>query len=153
MHIGLDFGTTNTKAAVFDGRSVRHFQLDPGNPDPTVIRSIIYVTRDHQVLIGRQATEAYYQQNIGRPSKFVRKHIGDIEMVLSDVGSVKGYPVEMTTVVRDVYAMVDELTPGRLLHSLKSSLASGPGSTSIFGRTIQLEHLIAVYVREIRQRV
>ena len=57
---------------------------------------------------------------------------------MGDVGSVKGYPVGPTTFVRDVYALVGKLTPGRLLHSLKSGLATSYDGTTIFGRFYKL---------------
>jgi hypothetical chaperone protein len=153
MRIGLDFGTTNSGAAVFDGQRVRVFPLDPTSHDPTVIRSTLYVTRDQQVFIGREAIDTYYRQNTGRPSKMVRQYVGEIEMAFAEVGSVKGYPVSLPSFVRDVYVLVDELTPGRLLHSLKSALASSYEGTTIFGRYYELEELIAIYLREVRQRV
>jgi hypothetical chaperone protein len=143
MHIGLDFGTTNSGAAVFDGRRVHLFPIDRPSHDPTVIRSTIYITRDHQVSIGQEAIETYYRQNTGRPSKMVRQYVGEIEMTFAEIG----------TFVKDVYVMVDELTPGRLLHSLKSELTSSYEGTTIFGRYYGLEELIAIYLREIRQRV
>jgi hypothetical chaperone protein len=143
MHIGLDFGTTNSGAAVFDGRQVHLFPLDPASHDPTVIRSTLYVTRDHQVFIGREAIDAYYRQNVGRPSRMVRQYVGEIEMTFA----------ELPTFVKDVYVLVDELTPGRLLHSLKSELATSYRGTTMFGRYYELEELIARYLREIRQRV
>jgi len=166
MRIGLDFGTTNSGAAVFDGQRVHVLPLErsaePPSPasrqsstshDPTVIRSTMYITRDHEVSIGRQAIETYYRQNIGRPSRLVRQYVGEIEMTVGDVGSVKGYPVGSSTFVRDVYVLVDELTPGRLLRSLKSGLATSYEGTTIFGRYYALEDLVALYLREIRERV
>ncbi|MBN1317696.1 MAG: hypothetical protein JXA42_19590 [Anaerolineales bacterium] len=138
MRIGLDFGTTNSGAAVYDGRRVHHFALDPANQDPTVLRSTMYITRDHQHTIGKEAVDLYYEQNIGRPSKMIRERIGEIEMTLGDVGSVKGYPITQGTYIRDVYALVDELTPGRLLHSIKSGLATSLKETTIFGRSYPL---------------
>jgi hypothetical chaperone protein len=170
MRIGLDFGTTNSGAAVFDGERVHVFPLDrpaepfdsaqdrrsrhsPAGHDPTVIRSTLYITRDHELFIGQEAVETYYRQNIGRPSKMVRQHVGEIEMTLGDVGSVKGYPVGPSTFVRDVHVLVDELTPGRFLRSLKSGLATTYEGTTIFGRYYELEELIALYLREIRERV
>ena len=143
MRIGLDFGTTNSGAAVFDGQQVHVLPLDPASHDPTVIRSTLYVTRDHEVFIGREAIETYYRQNVGRPSKMVRRHVGEIEVTAA----------ELPTFVRDVYVMVDELTPGRLLRSLKSGLATSYEGTTIFGRYYELEELIALYLREIRRRV
>jgi hypothetical chaperone protein len=153
MRIGLDFGTTNSGAAVFDGRRVHVFALDPASQDPTVMRSALYVTREHEIFIGREAIDTYYRQNVGWPSRMVRQRVGEIEMTIGDVGSVKGYPVGPTTFVRDVYALVDELTPGRLLHSLKSGLAAGYEGTTIFGRYYELDELIAFYLRQIRERV
>ena len=153
MRIGLDFGTTNSGAAVFDGQQVHVFPLDPSSHDPTVIRSTMYVTRDHEILIGREAIDTYYRQNVGRPSKMVRQYVGEVEITMGDVGSVKGYPVAPTTFVRDVYVLVDELTPGRLLHSLKSGLATSYEGTTIFGQYYPLDELIAVYLRQIRERV
>ena len=153
MRIGLDFGTTNSGAAVFDGQQVHVFALDPSSHDPTVIRSTMYVTRDHEILIGREAIDTYYRQNVGRPSKMVRQYVGEVEITMGDVGSVKGYPVGPTTFVRDVYVLVDELTPGRLLHSLKSGLATRYEGTTIFERYYELDELIAVYLCQIRERV
>jgi hypothetical chaperone protein len=143
MYIGLDFGTTNSGAAVFDGERVHVLPLDPANQDPTVLRSTLYIARDHQVSIGREAVDAYYQQNIGRPSRMVRQYVGEIEMTFAEIG----------TFVKDVYVLVDKLTPGRLLRSLKGGLATGYEGTTIFGRYYELEELIALYLREVRQRV
>lgn len=153
MRIGLDFGTTNSGAAVYDGQRVRVFALDPASRYPTVMRSTLYITRDHEVRIGQEAIDTYYRENIGRPSRMIQQHVGEIEITTGDVGSVKGYPVGPSTIVRDVYVMVDELTPGRLLHSLKSALATNYEGTTIFGRHYSLEELIAIYLRELRQRV
>lgn len=143
MHIGVDFGATNSGAAAFDGRRVRLFPIDPVGPTPTMIRSTLYVTRDHQVSIGQEAIDAYYRQNIGRPSKMVRRYVGEIEMTFA----------ELPSFIRDVYVLVDELTPGRLLRSLKNELATDYEGTTIFGRHYALEELVAIYLREIRRRV
>jgi len=143
MRIGLDFGTTNSGAAVFDGQNVHVFPLDPTGHDPTVMRSTLYVTRDPQVFIGQEAIDAYYRQNVGRPSRMVRQYIGEIEMTFA----------ELPTIIKEVYVLVDELTPGRLLYSLKSELAGSYEGTTIFGRYYELEELIAIYLREMRERV
>ncbi len=147
MRIGLDFGTTNSGAAVFDGRRVHLFPIDRAQPraaEPaTVIRSALYITREHQVHIGRQATDTYYRQNSGRPRKIVRQLAGSLSQMYSD-----GLVVE-----EDVYANIDELSPGRLLRSLKSELSGSYEGTTIFKRFYPLEELIALFLREIRQRV
>jgi hypothetical chaperone protein len=143
MRIGIDFGTTNSGAAAFDGEGVHLFPVDPVGRDPAVIRSTLYITREQEVFIGQEAIDTYYRQNIGRPSRMVRQYVGEIEMTFA----------ELPTIVRDVYVMVDELTPGRLLHSLKSELVGTYEGTTIFGRYYELEELVALYLEEIRWRV
>jgi hypothetical chaperone protein len=153
MRIGLDFGTTNSGAAVFDGQRVRVFPLDPASRDPGVIRSVLYITREQEVFVGQEAVDNYYRQNVGRPSRMVRQYVGEVEVTMGDVGSVKGYPVGPTTFVRDVYVLVDELTPGRMLRSLKSALSSDHAGTDVFGRVYTLEELIASYLQVLRECV
>lgn len=143
MRIGLDFGTTNSGAAFFDGQRVRVFPIDPAGQPSTILRSVLYITRDHQTLIGRQAFESYYSQNSGRPRKLVKKYVGDLEQEYSDGLSV----------VEEIFARVDEASPGRLLRSLKSELSGSYTGTSIFGRVYELEELIALFLGEIRRRV
>ena len=153
MWIGIDFGTTNSGAATFDGRQIRSFALDPASHDPQVMRSTLYITREHEVSVGQAAIDTYYRENIGHPSKMTRQWVGEIEITTGDVGSVKGYPVGPQTEVRDVYVLVDEWMPGRLLYSLKSALSSSYEGTTIFDRPYPLEELIATYLRAIRERV
>jgi hypothetical chaperone protein len=145
VRIGLDFGTTHCGAAVYDGQSVRVLPLDPASRDPTVIRSTLYITRQHEITIGQEAIDTYYQQNTGRPSRMIRQYVGEIEITTGPVGP--------STFIRDVYVMVDELTPGQLLRSLKSALSGSYEGTTIFGRYYELEELIAIYMRELRARI
>lgn len=142
MRIGIDFGTTNSGAAWFDGERVHLFPIDPASVNPAVIRSVLYLTREGEAFIGKEAIDQYYAQNIGRATRMARKWIGEIEFE----GSELYY-------VRDVYVLVDELLPGRLLRSLKSGLATTYDGTQIFDRYYTLEQLIAAYLRLIRERV
>jgi hypothetical chaperone protein len=142
MRIGLDFGTTNSGAAVFDGDRVHVFPLDPDSRDPGVIRSVLYITREQEVFVGQEAVDTYYRQNVGRPSRIVPHHIGEIEIVASEM-----------SITQDIHVLVDELTPGRMLRSLKSALSGDYEGTTIFERYYSLEELIAVYLRELRERV
>ena len=85
MRIGLDFGTTNSGAAAFDGQRVHVFPLDPDSHDPTVVRSTLYITRDHGISIGQEAINDYYRQNIGRPIKMVRQRVEEGKVALRNV--------------------------------------------------------------------
>ena len=44
MIVGMDFGTTNSGMAVYDGRQVRLLPLDPASANPVVARTALYLT-------------------------------------------------------------------------------------------------------------
>jgi hypothetical chaperone protein len=139
MRIGMDFGTTNSGVAVFDGERVNILPLEPAS---SVMRSVIYLTRDHELHVGQAAIELYNEQNINRERRMVRKRVGRIEMLFAEIG-------ELAT---DVHVLVDELEPGRLMRSLKSALATPYSGTVIYGKKYSLEELIALYLGAVRER-
>jgi hypothetical chaperone protein len=141
MWLGMDFGTTNSGIAVYDGVQVDVLRLDPV-ADSSVMRSVIYVTRDHELHVGQEAIDLYNAQNINRGRRLVRKKVGHITMEFAESA-----PVET-----DVHILVDELEPGRLLRSLKSALATSYTGTAIFGKDYTLESLIALYLGAARER-
>ena len=67
------------------GVKVHVFSLDPHSRDPTVLRSTLYVTREHEAFIGQEAIDVYYAQNIGRPSRMGRRYVGEIELTVGDM--------------------------------------------------------------------
>ncbi len=72
MIIGMDFGTTNSGIAVYDGRAVDVLSLDPTAPNPKVVRTALYITNEQSITIGRAAVDRYFEHNIGRPVKMQR---------------------------------------------------------------------------------
>ena len=112
MRIGLDFGTTNSSAAVVDGAGVRLIPLDPINSSPEVLRSALFIGRDGRVFLGREAIDRYTQGNVGREIVYERAHVGQIKMTFAEIG----------TITQDVYVNVDANAPGRLFLSLKMAL-------------------------------
>ena len=111
MIVGMDFGTTNSGMAMYDGRVINVLPLDPHNANPRVVPTALYITNEQQIHIGRQAIDYYFEQNIGRPVKTQRVWIGEIEVFGGDM-----------YYVTDAYAWIDILSPGRLFLSIKSSL-------------------------------
>jgi hypothetical chaperone protein len=144
MRIGLDFGTTNSSAAVYDGQRVRLLNLDPRNASPTVMRSTLFMTREGVPYIGREAIDRFTTSNVGREIEYEWRYIGETEVTLAEFG----------TVMQALYAIVDANTPGRLFQSLKTHLRdSGFKSTDVFGVRYSLEQLIAVVLRMILERI
>jgi hypothetical chaperone protein len=137
----MDFGTTNSGIAVFDGQQVNVLRIDP-HADGNIMRSVIYLTREHEVYTGQRAIELYNEQNINRETRLVNKVVGRVEMLFAEIGRV----------ATDVTVSVDIFEPGRLLKSMKSALATPYTGTTLYGRDYALEQLIALYLRVCRER-
>jgi len=141
--VGIDFGTTNSSAAIYDGAQVRLLPIDPSSASPEVVKTILYITRDDAQYIGEEAVQVYYQQNIGRLRRFVKKWVGEISYSGGDM-----------FYVTDVYAYVDELLPGRLLQYLKTALRTPSyQGTLIFGKRYSAQDLTTVYLRLFKERI
>lgn len=144
MQVGLDFGTTNSSAAVYDGSRVRLLKLDPINNSPTVMRTTLFISRDGAPSIGREAINRFTEANVGREIEYQWRYIGEAEVTLADVG----------TVMQSLYAVVDANAPGRLFQSIKSHLRDSAFSgTDVFGTRYTIETLIAVVLKIILQRI
>lgn len=146
IHVGLDFGTSNSGVAVFDGHEVRLLPVDPFSPVPEVVQTTLYITRDDRHYIGQEAVQLYYQQNVNRLRRYVKKWAGEIDVRGADMHYV-----------RDVYVFVDELKPGRLLQFLKSTLrqsgrASRYAGTQVFDRYYRTVDLLQAYLFQLKQR-
>lgn len=139
---GIDFGTSNSGVALYDGQKVNLLPLDPQSPIPEVIKTILYITRDYKTYIGQAAVEMYYKQNVNRIRRYVKKWVGEIEFH----GGELDY-------VRDVYVYVDELNPGRLLQYIKTALRSDTyQGTQIFDRYYTLGDLVTTYLLSLKMR-
>lgn len=142
MIIGMDFGTTNSGMAVYDGKSVTLLPIDPSNTNPRVARTSLYVTNDQAIHIGREAIDYYFEQNTGRPVKLQKVWIGELEIYAEDL-----------YYVTDAYAYVDVFSPGRLFLSMKTSLRDADYPGTVVGQFYYpLEDLIALYMTKTKIR-
>jgi hypothetical chaperone protein len=142
LKVGIDFGTSNSGVAVYDGERIHLLAIDRQGVVPQVVKSILYITRDHKYSIGQEAVELYYRQNINRPRRYVKKWAGELEF--------RGAELHY---VRDVYVYEDELKPGRLLQYIKTALRRGNyAGTQVFERYYSLGDLISAYLGELKQR-
>lgn len=136
MIVGMDFGTTNSGMAVYNGRSVNILPLDPANSNPRVARTAIYITTDHAVTIGREAIDRYFEHNVGRAVKMRKVWVGELEIFGGDM-----------YYVTDAYVYVDVLSPGRLFLSVKTGLRAADYPGTVVGQFYYpLEDLIATFL-------
>lgn len=144
MRVGLDFGTTNSSAAVYDGKRVQLLALDPEHSSPTVMRSTLFISREGALSIGRQAINRFTEGNVGREIEYQWRYIGDTEVTFADFG----------TVMQSLYVPVDANAPGRLFQSLKSHLRDRSfNGTDVFGVRYTIETLIAVVLGMVIERI
>ncbi|HZU76851.1 MAG TPA: Hsp70 family protein, partial [Dehalococcoidia bacterium] len=124
LSVGLDFGTSNSSVAVYDGTRLRLLPLDPPAPDPAVLRSLLYLTRTGDRYVGHEAFARHQADNIGRPVKLEWRPVGDVSMTFAEIG----------TITTEAYAIVDANEPGRLFQSIKTRLPDRVFTkTSVFG--------------------
>ena len=97
MFVGIDFGTSNTSAAVYDGNDMVYIPLDPLNQeDVNVLSSMLYISSMGDKLFGYKAIIEYVERMAGRSIKLERKDYGDIEMTFAELGTIiaKGFYME-----------------------------------------------------------
>ena len=153
MRLGIDFGTTNTSAAVFDGEKLVYIPLDPQNGSEYNLRSMIYVDDHHRVRLGVDAVQTFLHEDTGRPVVLEEKVVGTIENTVASQGFETGEQGGPITIIYDVHVNEDVGIRGRLLQSIKTGLRSSAyRGTKIFGRFYTVEELIACILRHVRQR-
>ncbi|MCC6167375.1 MAG: Hsp70 family protein [Caldilineaceae bacterium] len=153
MWLGIDFGTTNTSAAVYDGNKLDYIPLDPHNSSEYNLRSMIYVDNQHRVRLGVDAVQTFLREDTGRPVVLEEKVVGTIENTVASQGFEPGEQGGPITIIYDVLIDEDVAIRGRLLQSIKTGLRSAAyQGTKIFGRYYTIEELIAFILRHVRQR-
>ena len=153
MRIGLDFGTTNTVAAVIgeDGAPIV-LPLDAASPTPRMMRTLLYVERNGAIHLGADAIRLHRLQNVGRMPRYTKQWIGMLDIEVGDM-VVKGYEINAGPTAVDVFADVDADAPGRLIHALKGPLATNYAGTKLFGKYFSLEELIAEFLRRVKEQI
>jgi hypothetical chaperone protein len=142
IRVGIDFGTSNSGVALYDGKNVKLLPVDKKNVIPDVIRSALYVTKDYRYYIGQEAIEMYYRDNVNRQRRYVRQWAGEIDFRGADMHYV-----------RDIFVYVDELKPGRLLQYLKTALRKdGYQGTQIYERFYNVGELVKIYLGLLKDR-
>jgi hypothetical chaperone protein len=147
MEAGIDFGTTNSSLARFDGQQVQYFDLDPANKDPRLLPSLIYIPRNHRPVIGFGAAKRYIGENVGRPIRYEKRYVGDIEIMVAGTG---GSPIVYK---EQIYAYEDVEAPGRFLQSVKTVLRDeNYQGTFVFKKHYTATKLIGLVLKQAKKQ-
>jgi len=149
--VGLDFGTSNSAAAWFDGEKLRYIALEGANP---VMPTAIHLDRNYVSLTGSDAIDQYVEENRGRLVELVPEVIG--EMSTSVGGGDLGDSNPQLDGERNlVYGpLVDRTLPGRLFHGLKRLLGDRTlDRLSVFAKPFRLVALITPVLVRMREAI
>jgi hypothetical chaperone protein len=150
--IGIDFGTSNSAAAVFDGEQVRLIQLEQAD---AIIPSATYIDRALTAKTGQLAVDQYIVDNTGRTVEMVPEVIGETSQFVEGAGS-DGGPGEVETATEKVYgaAVTDSSLQGRLFRGTKRLLGDeNVRRLMVFDHPFRLVALITPLLLRIRQSV
>ena len=116
--VGIDFGTSNSVAATFDGTQLGLINLESDGP---VTPSATYISKQLKTQTGQSAIDAYIEGNSGRKVELVPELIGRASLLTDSAGAGRGTPPTLTA---EVYSepRLDHGLPGRLFRGVKRLL-------------------------------
>lgn len=149
--IGVDFGTSNSTVAWFDGRQLQYVRLETDGP---IMPTAIHLNRSYQALTGMDAVEQYVEENRARLVELVPEIIGYQATSVGD-GSVKDSDGAPENTRNAVYGpLVDRGLPGRLFQGLKRLLGNAQlDRLWVFERPYRLVALITPILLRLRESV
>ncbi|TFG70042.1 MAG: hypothetical protein E4H27_06455, partial [Anaerolineales bacterium] len=147
IKLGIDFGTTNSSIAYFDGDILHPIKLDAENENPYVLPSLIWIDKTHQSKLGSDAAVEYLARETERQIVWAKREIGALEIIVAGGGSS---PIHYW---HDVHIITDINANGRLLQSIKTVLRDPHyEGTMIFDRYYTVDELIALILLDMKTR-
>ena len=135
--VGIDFGTSNSATAIFDGNQVSLVKLDLQN---SIIPSANYIDKDFVSTIGHLAIEEYISSNRGRTVELSAELLGAER---TTAGGNDGPAGEGDTSKVYGHAITDSGLPGRLFRGTKRLLGNKESDRIvIFNRPFRLVALL-----------
>ena len=147
--VGVDFGTTNSVAAFYDGDQLRLVDLESHG---SVMPSATYIDQELQTKTGDLAIQQYINDNTGRTVELVPEVIGETSK-FSESGNSEE-PSEVDTVTEQIYGapITDSGLQGRLFRGTKRLLGDERvRRLMVFDQPFRLVALITPILLRIRK--
>ena len=149
LGIGIDFGTSNSAAAVFDGQQLVLVKL--AEPD-SIMPSANYIDKQFVSAVGQQAINDYISGNRGRKVELSAELLGEARTGTGGGESAMGGPGESDTSKVYGQSFNDASLPGRLFRGTKRLLGDTVNDRiAIFDRAFRLVALVTPILVGIRQ--
>ena len=94
LGVGIDFGTTNSAAAIYDGQTLRLVQLEQ---DDAIMPSATYIDNALQSKTGKAAIEQYIADNTGRTVEMIPEVVGEVSQFVEHGEDGETNEVETST--------------------------------------------------------
>jgi hypothetical chaperone protein len=148
LRLGIDFGTTNSAAAIYDGQQLHAVEMETATMGrKQILPSLIYVDRQYNVTLGQDAAREYARRETGRAVRWKTKDFGTLTIVVAGTGGspiIYEHPIVLT---------FDDAAQGRLLQSIKTALRNHVyHGTQIFDRFYTIDELIATVLGHLKER-
>lgn len=150
LGIGVDYGTSNSAAAIFDGETLRVIKLEDNS---LVMPSATYINRDYQIVTGQEAIEEYVRSNTGRTVELSAEILGEGRTSTGQIGD-HGLPEEASTSLIYGQSLVDGGQQGRLFRGVKRLLGNNASQRlMVFEKPFRLVALITPLLIRIRRTI
>ncbi|MFT5320910.1 MAG: putative chaperone protein [Pseudohongiellaceae bacterium] len=147
--MGIDFGTSNSTAAIYDGEKLTLVNLEDNNP---IMPSASYIDRDFVTSTGQEAIDTYIARNQGRKVEMSLEVLGEARTSTGQMDMSSQLPGEPDTQLVYGQAFNDGSLPGRLFRGTKRLLGSvDTQRIMVFDRAFRLVALITPILLRIRQ--
>ncbi|HEY0963584.1 MAG TPA: Hsp70 family protein [Pseudomonadales bacterium] len=151
LGIGIDFGTSNSVAAVYDGTAVHIVDFGDGKRS---LPSAHYLDANYVSTTGQDALDLYIDDNIGRRVELVSVPLGHARTSTGSYDTETGLPQLAQSNVIFSAPMFDVNLPGRLFYGSKQLLTAPDGTTlPVFDRSFRLEAIVTPILLRIREGI
>jgi hypothetical chaperone protein len=147
--VGIDFGTSNSTVAWFDGERLHFVAVERGGP---IMPTAIHLTRDYVGTTGGEAIERYVRENSARLVHMVPEILGHAAGEISD-RTTEFEMNELETSRNLIFGpLIDHGLPGRLFLGLKRLLGNPHiDRLPVFSRPYRLVALLTPVLLRLRE--
>jgi hypothetical chaperone protein len=149
--VGVDFGTTNSTVAWFDGHRLRFVTIETNS---AILPTAVHLSKEYEGSTGTAAIDRYVQENTARLVHLVPEILGQAARSIEN-SSPEHEIAELTTSRNVVLGpLIDHGLPGRLFLGLKRLLGNPAiDRIFVFNRPYRLVALLTPVLLRLREAV